>query len=121
MRRPERAGAAPHVCPPPESLIRKDRLMQPRGCSSSVSRFWSDNLLDELSHVLTQGFTAGPLALPMSIERVGASVLFVTAAEDRNREPERSEMSRTQFYRASLSPNDAHVQNRDSGRTVATI
>ena len=31
---------------------------------------WLVNLLDELSHILTQCFTARPLALSMSIERM---------------------------------------------------
>lgn len=37
-----------------------------------------NNLLDELSHVLAQRFTARPLALPVAVERMGASVLLVT-------------------------------------------
>lgn len=35
--------------------------------------------LDELSHVLTQCFTARPLALPVAVEWMGAGVLLVTA------------------------------------------
>lgn len=45
--------------------------------------FWlDDNLLDELSHVLTQCFTAGPLALSVAVERVGAGMLLVTVKRD---------------------------------------
>lgn len=40
------------------------------------------NLLDELSHVLTQCFTARPLALPVAVERMGAGVLLVTVRQE---------------------------------------
>lgn len=36
------------------------------------------DLLDELSYVLTQCFTARPLTLSMAIEGMGASVLLMT-------------------------------------------
>lgn len=38
--------------------------------------------LDELSHVLTQCFTARPLALPVAVEWMGAGVLLVTAGKE---------------------------------------
>lgn len=47
---------------------------------SPCSGLGSD-LLDELSHVLTQCFTARPLALAVAVERVGAGVLLVTVGE----------------------------------------
>ena len=48
------------------------------------------DLLDELSHVLTQSLTARPLALSMAIERVGASMLLVTTERERDRQTERA-------------------------------
>lgn len=36
------------------------------------------NLLDELSHVLTQCFTARPLTLSVTVERMGAGMLLMT-------------------------------------------
>lgn len=43
-----------------------------------------DNLLDELSHVLTQCFTARPLALSMPVERMGAGMLLMTVTRERH-------------------------------------
>lgn len=40
------------------------------------------NLLDELSHVLTQCFTARPLTLSMTVERMGAGMLLMTVDRD---------------------------------------
>lgn len=39
-------------------------------CRERSQPCWFHYLLNELSHVLTECFAAGPLALPMSIERV---------------------------------------------------
>lgn len=38
--------------------------------------------LDELSHVLAQCFTTGPLALAVAVEGMGAGVLLVTVEEE---------------------------------------
>lgn len=49
----------------------------------AVIIFWLDgDLLDELSHVLTQCFTARPLALSVAVEGVGAGMLLVTVERD---------------------------------------
>lgn len=50
-----------------------------RQCWASLS---DGDLLDELSHVLTQCFTAGPLALSVAVERVGAGMLLMTVERD---------------------------------------
>lgn len=39
-------------------------------------------LLDELSHVLTQCFTARPLTLSMAVERMGAGMFLMTVDRD---------------------------------------
>lgn len=44
------------------------------------------NLLDELSHVLTQCFTARPLTLSMAVERMGAGMLLMTAERHAQKE-----------------------------------
>lgn len=75
---------------------------------NKVDHFGRHDLLNELSHVLTQCFTARPFALSMSIERVRASMLLMTAREKTQTEKsERSETDRTQF---PLSPSNAHAQ-----------
>lgn len=43
------------------------------------------NLLNELPHVLTECFTARPLTLSMTVERMGAGMLLVTADEGTQR------------------------------------
>lgn len=50
-----------------------------------IAYFWVVvNLLDELSHVLTQCFTAGPLTLSMAVERMGAGMLLMTVGRERH-------------------------------------
>lgn len=43
------------------------------------------NLLDELSHVLAQCFTARPLTFSMPIKRMGASMLLMTVQKDKGK------------------------------------
>lgn len=59
----------------------------PTYTSNCVLYFWVVvNLLDELSHVLTQCFTARPLTLSMAIERMGAGMFLMTVDRERQRE-----------------------------------
>ena len=50
-----------------------------------------DNLLDELSHVLTQCFTARPFTLPMPVEGMGAGMLLMTVMKERHTHTKKKE------------------------------
>lgn len=43
-----------------------------------------DNLLDELSHILTECFTARPFTLSMPVKGMGTGMLLVTVPRARN-------------------------------------
>lgn len=51
-------------------------------CASCIIFRLVGNLLDELSHVLTQCFTARPLALSMAVERMGAGMLLMAVERE---------------------------------------
>lgn len=66
-----------------------------------ISYFWvAVNLLDELSHVLTQCFTARPLTLSMAVERMGAGMLLMTVGRERDTHTKRdnSEIVKQMFH-----------------------
>lgn len=65
-----------------------------------------EHLLDKLSQVLTEGFAAGPLALSVAVERVGAGGLFVGRAAEEEKGP--SDGTAVMLWHS-------HVQGQPSG------
>lgn len=85
-------------------------LSQPE--STGFSFLWEnlppkgEHLLDKLSQVLTEGFAAGPLALSVAVERVGAGGLFVGRAAEEEKGPSDG---------TAVMLRHSHVQGQPSG------
>jgi len=74
----------------------------------------AERLLDKLSQVLTEGFAAGPLALSVAVERVGAGGLFEGRAAEEGEAPSHGAAVMLQPSRAWGQPSGTHSDGSQS-------